>query len=219
MNPHQASRRSHRPGRREAGPVELVDAALKRLEDRNPAINAVVARRDDAARAEARQLERALAAGAEPGPLAGVPITVKEAVAVEGMPWTGGCRIFDGDLAERDADAVAGLRRAGAIPIGVTNLSELCADYDSINPVYGATRNPHDTERSAGGSSGGQAAALAAGIVSLGVGSDIGGSIRFPAHLNGVVGLKAGGGVVPGQGHHPGPRPTPAFALVVAKGH
>jgi Asp-tRNA(Asn)/Glu-tRNA(Gln) amidotransferase A subunit family amidase len=202
----------------DASPVELVDAALARIDERNPPINAVVAGRTEAAREEAAALERAIRAGEAPGPLAGVPITVKEAVALEGMPWTGGSRAFAGDIARADAPAVAGLRRAGAIPVGVTNTSELCMYYDSYNPLYGATRNPHDLELSAGGSSGGEAAALAAGLVTLGVGSDLSGSIRFPAHLTGVFGLKPSGGAVPLRGHHPSYVPPPSFDLMAQIG-
>ena len=202
----------------DASPVELVDAALARIEERNPRINAVVAVRAEAAREEAAALERAARAGKALGPLAGVPITVKESVALAGMPWTGGSRAFEGDVARADAPAVAGLRRAGAIPVGVTNTSELCMYYDSYNPLYGATGNPHDTSRSAGGSSGGEAASLAAGIVPLGVGSDLSGSIRFPAHLTGVFGFKPSGGTVPLRGHHPSWVPPPSFDLMAQIG-
>jgi len=151
--------------RREVCSVELVDAVLARVEERNPEINAIVALRAEEARAEAAEADRAVAAGEAPGSLHGVPVTIKESIAVAGMPWTGGSRAFEGDVAPRDAPAVAGLRRAGAIPVGVTNTPELCLYYDSVNPLYGATRNPHDHARSAGGSSGGEAAGLAAGLV------------------------------------------------------
>jgi Asp-tRNA(Asn)/Glu-tRNA(Gln) amidotransferase A subunit family amidase len=203
---------------REVSAVELADAALARIEARNPAINAIVALRADEARAEAAEADRAVGAGETLGPLHGVPITVKESVGVAGMPWTGASRAFAGDVAEREAPAVIGLRRAGAIPLGVTNTSELCMYYDSVNPLYGATRNPHDLERSAGGSSGGEAAALAAGLVALGVGSDLSGSIRFPAHLTGVFGLKPSGGMVPLRGHHPSYVPPPSFELMAQIG-
>ena len=202
----------------DASPVELVDAALARIEERNPRINAVVAVRAATAREEAAAVERAAGAGEALGPLAGVPITVKESVALEGMPWTGGSRAFEGDVARADAPAVAGLRRAGAIPVGVTNTSELCMYYDSYNPLYGATGNPHDTSRSAGGSSGGEAASLAAGIVPLGVGSDLSGSIRFPAHLTGVFGFKPSGSTVAFRGHHPSWVPPPSFDLMAQIG-
>jgi Asp-tRNA(Asn)/Glu-tRNA(Gln) amidotransferase A subunit family amidase len=203
---------------REVSVLELMDAALARIEARNPAINAIVALRADEARAEAVDADRALAAGDALGPLHGVPITLKESVAVAGMPWTGASRAFAGDLAARDAPAVTGLRRAGAIPLGVTNTSELCLYYDSYNPLYGATRNPHDLECSAGGSSGGEAAALASGLVALGVGSDLSGSIRFPAHLTGVFGFKPGGGTVSFRGHHPSWVPPPSFELMAQIG-
>jgi Asp-tRNA(Asn)/Glu-tRNA(Gln) amidotransferase A subunit family amidase len=203
---------------REVSAVELADTILARVEARNPAINAIVALRADEARAEAAEADRAVASGDALGPLHGVPITVKESVAVAGMPWTGASRAFAGDVADRDATAVTGLRRAGAIPLGVTNTSELCLYYDSFNPLYGATRNPHDLERSAGGSSGGEAAALAAGLVALGVGSDVAGSIRFPAHLTGVFGFKPGGGTVAFRGHHPGWVPPPSFELMAQIG-
>jgi Asp-tRNA(Asn)/Glu-tRNA(Gln) amidotransferase A subunit family amidase len=203
---------------REASAVELVEAALARVEARNPAINAIVALRADEALAEAAEADRAVAAGDVIGPLQGVPITVKESVAVAGMPWTGASRAFAGDVADRDAPAVTGLRRAGAIPLGVTNTSELCMYYDAVNPLYGATRNPHDLDRSAGGSSGGEAAAIAAGLVALGVGTDVSGSIRFPAHLTGVFGFKPGAAMVPLRGHHPSWVPPPSFELLARIG-
>jgi Asp-tRNA(Asn)/Glu-tRNA(Gln) amidotransferase A subunit family amidase len=119
------------------------------------------------------------------------------------MPCTDGSKIFEGYVSTQDAAVVTNLRDAGAILIGKTNIPEFAFHYDSNNLVYGATRNPHNPERSVGGSSGGEGAALATGLTPIGVGSDYGGSIRVPAHFNGVTGLKPGRWVVPYGGHFP----------------
>jgi Asp-tRNA(Asn)/Glu-tRNA(Gln) amidotransferase A subunit family amidase len=188
------------------GAVELLDAHAARIADRNPSVNAIVNLRLDAARAEAQAADSARARSASDlGPLHGVPFTVKEIVAVAGMPWTNGSRIYADRVAAADAELVRRMRRAGAILLGTTNLSEFCAFWDSVNRVYGATANPHDPARSAGGSSGGEAAALAAAMTPLGIGTDLTGSIRAPAHWTGVYGLRTSRDALPHVDHDPLP--------------
>lgn len=190
---------------RRGGSLELVEAHLARIERFEPTINALVATRFDEARAEAREADRRLAAGGDGDlpPLLGVPCTIKEAFALQGMPNTSGLVSRRGVVASRDATAVARLRAAGAIPLGVTNVSELCMWMESHNKVWGRTRNPYDPRRIVGGSSGGEGAIVASGGSPFGLGSDIGGSIRLPAMFNGVFGHKPTGGLVPGTGQFP----------------
>lgn len=183
---------------------EVVDAHIAQIERVNPTLNAVVAERFEHARDEADAADARQAAGEPLGPLHGVPCTIKECFALEGMPQTAGLlarRQLGG--ASSDATAVARLRRAGAIPVGVTNTSELCMWLESNNRVYGRTNNPYDPTRIVGGSSGGEGAIIAAGGSPFGLGSDIGGSIRLPAFFNGVFGHKPSGGAVPSTGQFP----------------
>jgi Asp-tRNA(Asn)/Glu-tRNA(Gln) amidotransferase A subunit family amidase len=189
----------------EIGAVELLEAHAERIAERNGAVNAIVVPRLEAARAEAVAADAARARGDPLGPLHGIPFTVKEVIAVAGMPWTNGSRLFADRVAEADAEPVRRMRRAGAILLGTTNLSELCALWDSVNHVYGATANPHDTARSAGGSSGGEAAALAAALTPLGIGTDLTGSIRAPAHWTGIYGLRTSRDALPPVAHDPLP--------------
>jgi amidase len=179
--------------------LEVLDDHLARIEARNPALNAIVI--EDFERA------RALAVDPPPGPLRGVPFTVKEAIATAGLPACEASRLRPLETPPRDAPAVAALRAAGAILLGKTNISELCAHPDSSNAVYGATCNPVDPSRSAGGSSGGEGAAVGAGLSAFGLGSDYGGSIRAPAHFCGVAGMRPGLGRVPTAGHLPRRQP------------
>ena len=151
----------------------------------NGPLNAVVVRDFDRARAAARDLDVAIAGGFD-GPLLGVAMTVKEAFDVAGLPTSWGLAHASDTIAATDADAVRRLKRAGAIILGKSNVAPALGDWQSDNPVYGRTLHPHDPARVAGGSSGGSAAALAAGMVPLELGSDIGGSIRIPAHFCGV---------------------------------
>jgi fatty acid amide hydrolase 2 len=185
--------------------VEVVEAHIRRIETVNPTINAVVADRFTAARAEAAAADRLLREeGAEAvGPLHGVPCTIKECFRLTGMPNSSGLVARRGVRSAGDATAVARLRSAGAIPLGVTNLSELCMWYESSNKVYGRTNNPYDPTRIVGGSSGGEGAIIGAGGSPLGLGSDIGGSIRMPAFFNGVFGHKGSSGLVPNTGQFP----------------
>ena len=179
--------------------LEQVEAAIARIEAGDAAINAVVVRDFDRAREQARAVD----AGAVPrdAPLLGVPMTVKEAFDVAGLPTSWGLAEHRDHVATADAAAVAKLKAAGAIILGKTNVARLLADWQSNNPVYGRTANPRDLTRVPGGSSGGSAAALAAGFVPAEIGSDIGGSIRVPAAFCGVWGHKPTWGVVPIAGH------------------
>jgi fatty acid amide hydrolase 2 len=182
---------------------DAVEAHIAAVERVNPAVNAVVATRFAEARREADEADAAVRRGADLGPFHGVPMTVKESFAVAGMPQTAGLVARRGTLARGDAVTVARLRRAGAIPLGVTNTSELCMWMESANHVYGRTSNPYDAGRIAGGSSGGEGAIVGAGGSPMGLGADIGGSIRMPAFFCGVFGHKPTGGLVPGTGQFP----------------
>ncbi|MFM5949109.1 MAG: amidase family protein [Novosphingobium sp.] len=179
-------------------PREAVEAAIARIEALDPAINAVVVRDFDRARDAARALD-----GKRPGadqPLFGVPMTIKESFNVAGLPTTWGIEEHRGFIAQSDALVVQRLKRAGAIFIGKTNVPPFLSDWQAHNPIYGRTLNPHDPARSPGGSSGGSAAALASGMVAAEYGSDIGGSIRVPAHFCGVWGHKTTWGTVDNEG-------------------
>ena len=190
---------------REIRSTDLVESAIQAVEAINPQLRAVVAERFEQAREEARQADAALdrGQGASLGPLHGVPCTIKECFALEGMPQSAGLVARRDFRATRDATAVRRWRDAGAIPIGVTNTSELCMWMESANKVYGRTNNPYDTSRIVGGSSGGEGAIVGSGASPFGLGSDIGGSIRMPAFFNGVFGHKPTGGWVPGSGQYP----------------
>ena len=185
-----------------ASALELCEAAIARIEARDGPINAVVVRDFDRARAAARAADAALARG-ERGSLLGVPMTVKESHNVAGLPTTWGFEAARGWTAPEDSVGVARLKAAGAIILGKTNIPVSLADWQSVNPIYGRTRNPWNLERTAGGSSGGAAAAVAAGMVPLEFGSDIGGSIRVPAAFCGVYGHKPSYGIIPQRGHAP----------------
>lgn len=184
---------------------EVVDAHVAEAERVNPRLNAIVAERYAAARAEARVADEITASthADDLPPLHGVPCTIKECFALTGMPQTSGLVARVGYVAHEDATAVARLREAGAIPLGVTNTSELCMWMESDNKVYGRTNNPYDLARIVGGSSGGEGAIVGSGASPFGLGSDIGGSIRMPAFFNGVFGHKATGGLVPNSGQFP----------------
>jgi fatty acid amide hydrolase 2 len=192
--------------RREISALEAVEAHVRQIEKVNPALNAVVAERFEAARGEARDADRRLAAGDDAiGPFHGVPCSIKESFALTGMPFTSGLCARRGKLADHDAVGVARLRRAGAIPLGVTNVSELCMWMESDNRVYGRSNNPYDPRCTVGGSSGGEGAIVGAGGTPFGLGADIGGSIRMPAFFNGVFGHKPTGGLVDNGGQFPLP--------------
>ncbi|HEX8741589.1 MAG TPA: amidase [Thermoleophilaceae bacterium] len=192
----------------EASAREVVEAHVELLERVNPRINAVVGERFDAARAEADAADERIAAAAlgdELPPLLGVPCTIKESFSLPGFSQCSGVAARRDHVCERAAPAVQRLLDAGAIPLGVTNTSELTLWVETDNRVYGRTSNPYDQSRTAGGSSGGEGAAIGAGASPFGLGTDLGGSIRLPAFFNGVFGHKPSRGLVPLTGHYPIP--------------
>ncbi|MEM9195831.1 MAG: amidase [Myxococcota bacterium] len=182
---------------------EVVDAHIARIEQVNPELNAVVEQRYEAARAEADTVDRDLSKGDEARPFAGVPCTIKESFALTGMKLTAGLLRRRGVESTDDATAVSRMRSAGLIPLGTTNVSELLMWMESNNRVYGRCNNAYDRSRTAGGSSGGEGAIVGAGASPVGLGADIGGSIRMPAFFNGVFGHKPTGGLVPNTGQWP----------------
>jgi aspartyl-tRNA(Asn)/glutamyl-tRNA(Gln) amidotransferase subunit A len=188
--------------KRRISPVEVVDETLARIGRLNPRFNAFIAVFGDQARQAARNAERlVMRRGRKLPPLFGVPVSVKDIVFTTEAPTTAGSRVFGtGLIAERDADVVRRLRRAGAIIIGKTNLHEVALGVTSANEHFGPVRNPHDPERVAGGSSGGSAVAVAVGLGPLSIGTDTRGSIRIPAACCGVAGLKPTRGLVPVEG-------------------
>jgi fatty acid amide hydrolase 2 len=193
--------------RREVSAQDVVEAHIERHVRFAPRINAVVAERYDAAREEAAAADRLIAsrdpAAAEPPPLLGVPFTLKESIALSGMPNSSGLVARASVRAQETAPVAQRLIDAGAIPLGVTNTSELTLWIESENRVYGRTSNPYDARRTAGGSSGGEGAAVGSGGSPFGIGSDIAGSIRIPAFFCGVFGHKASSGLVPNTGSYP----------------
>ena len=180
---------------------EVVEAHLRRIEEVNPVLNAVVQLAAERAESEARELDDALARGELRGPLHGVPITIKDSFDTEGIISTGGTLGRAAFVPERDATPVARLRAAGAVLLGKTNTPELTMAAETDNLVYGRTNNPFDVSRTPGGSSGGAAAIISAGGSPLDLGTDTGGSIRFPSHYCGIAGLKPTSGRVPRTGH------------------
>src|SRR5262249_52993091 len=169
----------------EVSPLEVVDAHLRVIERINPVINAIVTIADDV-RDRASEAEKAIRRGALRGGLHGLPITIKDTIDTAGLRTTSGSLIRAQHVPQQDAAAVARLKAAGAIVLGKTNVPEMAIPYESDNPVFGRTNNPYNLERTPGGSSGGEAAAIATGLSPAGVGSDLSGSIRVPAHFCGV---------------------------------
>ncbi len=188
---------------RKISPVELVDAHLARIERLNPQLNAFVSEDSERTRRAAREAEQAAVRGNKLGPLHGVPVSIKSSIDVVGLRCEAGTRIRAGTIATQDATLVTRLKAAGAIILGNTNVPEFLMAWETDNLLYGRTNNPWDTERTPGGSSGGEAAAIAAGLSAAGIGSDGGGSIRVPAHFSGICGLKPTPGRVPATGHFP----------------
>ena len=196
--------------RREISSRELLEHYLERIERLNPALNAVVTLDPDGARKRADAADDALVRGGPVGPLHGLPLTVKDTLETAGIRTTAGFPPLRDHVPETSAPSVERLLRGGAILFGKTNTPPLAGDAQTANPIFGRTNNPWDVTRSPGGSSGGAAAALAAGLTGLELGSDIGGSIRMPAHACGVYGHKPTHGLVPLRGHIPGPPGTRA---------
>ena len=185
-------------------PVEVVEVHLERVAALQPKLNAFVHLDADGARKQARAAEAALMRGERVGPLHGVPLTIKSCIDTAGWPTQAGSLLRKDYVAQTDAPLVARLRAAGAIILGNTNTPEYLMAYETDNSLSGKTSNPWNLERSAGGSSGGEAAAIASGCSAGGVGSDGGGSIRVPAHFCGICGLKPTPGRIPATGHFPG---------------
>ena len=182
---------------RELSAAELLAAHLEQIERVNPRVNAICTLDAEGATAAAARLDAELAAGAQPGPLAGLPVVVKDLVDVAELPTTRGSPIYRDAVADHDDLMVQRMRTAGAVIVGKSNVPEFGAGSHTFNTVFGVTRNPYDLGRSAGGSSGGGAAALTSGMVAVADGSDYGGSIRNPPNFNGVVGLRPTPGRVP----------------------
>src|SRR5579871_1559422 len=189
--------------RREVSSTELARMFIDRCRALNPRLNAVVTLVEERALAEAEASDRRRAGGDAIGPLEGLPFTVKDTLATQGVRSTAGTRKLANYIPERDAAAVSHLRAAGAILIGKSNVPELGGDIDCDNPVFGPASNPWDLSRTPGGSSGGEGAAVAAGLNAFGLGSDTGGSVRIPSHFCGVAGLKPGWATVSRTGHLP----------------
>jgi aspartyl-tRNA(Asn)/glutamyl-tRNA(Gln) amidotransferase subunit A len=182
---------------KQASPVEVMEGTLKRIEEVNPTLNAFVSLRAEEAMKEARNLEEKIATGKEIGPLAGVPLGVKDLEDVQGLVTSFGSVPYKNNIARRDSIQVARLKAAGAIVVGKTNTPEFGFTGFTRNLLYGVTRNPWNLERTPGGSSGGSAAAVASGMVPVATGSDAGGSIRIPASYSGCFGLKTSFGRIP----------------------
>ncbi|WP_240377012.1 amidase [Bacillus piscicola] len=181
----------------ELSAVEVMEAFLTQIEQVNPKVNAIVSLQAEEALAQAEEADKHLAEGKSIGPFHGLPIAIKDTHNAKGFPATSGSLALKDNVAQQDDLIVERLKEAGAIVIGKTNVPEFAAGAHTFNEVYGVTRNPYDLSRTAGGSSGGAAAAVAAGMLPFADGSDMGGSLRFPAAFNNVVGLRPSPGRVP----------------------
>ncbi|MBN2398395.1 MAG: amidase, partial [Deltaproteobacteria bacterium] len=181
----------------EVTPLEVMEDTLRRIGEANPSVNAFVSIDADRAMDEAKRATESLAVGTAPGPFAGLPIGVKDLEDVKGMVTSFGSVPFKDNVAAEDSVQVARLRQAGAIVVGKTNTPEFGSTGFCKNRLFGATRNPWNLERTPGGSSGGSAAAVAAGMISVATGSDGGGSIRIPASYTGCFGIKPSYGRIP----------------------
>ena len=189
----------------EASACELLDMHLERIDRLDGPVNSVVTLEPERARAGAAAIDEARAAGRDVGPLAGVPVTIKDAIATAGVRSTGGATELRDFVPEVDATVVDTVRRAGAIVFGKTNVPRWSGDYQTYNEIFGTTNNPWDPTRTPGGSSGGPAAAVAMGFTGFEIGTDIGGSIRVPSSFCGVYGHKPSFGAIPTYGYldHP----------------
>jgi len=184
----------------ELSSIEVTEACLRRIEIDNRRLNAFTLVLADEARAQAREADRELRAGIDRGPLHGAPISIKDLLDMRGLPTSAASRVREGHVAQRDATAITRLRTAGAVLVGKTNLHEFAFGITTEESAFGPAHNPHDVTRSPGGSSGGSAISVAAGMSLASVGTDTGGSIRIPAAACGVVGLKPSLGEVPTRG-------------------
>ena len=187
---------------RKVSPVEVLQAHLDRIKEINPQLNAIVTLAPDALQ-RAKEAEAAVTRGEPLGPLHGVPVTVKDTIETAGLRTTSGSAMRAEFVPERDAPVVARLKAAGAIILGKTNTAEMAMDYTTENPVFAPTINPHAASMTTGGSSGGEAAAIATCLSPGGIGSDLAGSVRIPAHFCGIAGLKPTAGRIPGEGQFP----------------
>src|SRR5215471_17952132 len=203
---------------REVSSREVVQAHLNRVEAVNPHLNAIVRLLHDQALGAADAADRAVADGARLGPLHGVPLMVKENIDLAGTPTTQGVPALAEAIAPADAPPVERLRAAGAIPFGRTNLPDFALRVHTDSALHGLTRNPWNPQRTAGGSSGGEAAALAAGMSPLGLGTDLGGSLRNPAHCCGVASIKPSTGAVPAASVIPPQGMTISYQLMSVQG-
>jgi amidase len=213
-----ATELAHRISRRELSSAEVVNAHLARIEAVNPALNAVVRVLGDQAREAADLADRRLAAGETVGPLHGVPFTVKENIDMAGLPTTWGVPALAEAVVPMDAPVVERMRAAGAIPIGRTNLPDMALRIHTVSSLHGLTRNPWHPGRTAGGSSGGEAAALASGMSPIGLGNDIGGSLRNPANACGIASIRPSFGRVPDADCGPQPGQLLAVQLMNVQG-
>ena len=199
---------------RTVSPVSVLEAHLERIEKINPALNAIVTLAPEALQ-KATEAERAVNKGDVWGPLHGVPLTVKDTIETAGLRSTSGSVTRVDFVPERDAEAVSRLKAAGAIILGKTNAAEMAMDYTADNPVFGRTNHPQDPSLTPGGSSGGEAAAIARFMSPGGIGSDLAGSVRVPAHFCGIAGLRPTVGRVPGDGQCPAARGPYSLGSVI----
>lgn len=207
---HSATRLAKMIRNKEVKAVDVMQAYIDRAKEINPIVNAIIAERYNEALKEAQKVDDILDRKEGQGkysavnaPFLGVPFSVKEAFGVKGMPHASGLVIRKNVIAEEDAEVVKRLKEAGAIPFIITNVSELCMWYESANRLYGRTKNAYNTGRIVGGSSGGEGCVISAGASIMGIGSDIGGSIRMPAFFNGIFGHRPSKGLVPNEGQYP----------------
>ncbi len=195
---------------RDLSALEVLDAYLARISEQNPDLNAIITIDAGAARERARAADAALARGESWGPLHGVPFTLKDAHSTAGMRTTAGCEALEENIPDHDSTVTARLEAAGGVLIGKTNVPPMLDDWQSCNPIFGRTANPWDATRTPGGSSGGAAAAVAAGLSAFDIGTDLSGSLRVPAHFCGIYGLKPTEHRVSSHGlrRHPGKQHT-----------
>src|ERR1700751_1281799 len=213
-----ATQLAQRIAKRELSSLEVVNAHLARIDAVNPALNAIVKVLDKEARAEAAAADRRLAAGEKVGPLHGVPFTVKENIDMAGLPTTWGVPALAQAIAPADAPVVERMRAAGAIPIGRINLPDMALRVHTVSSLHGLTRNPWHPNRTAGGSSGGEASALASGMSPIGLGNDIGGSPRKTAQARGIASIRPSSGRVPDAGFVPAEDRLMAVQLMNVQG-